>query len=213
VQQRHVSEGPAAWAETLLRVLSPPHEREAEVAELRDAYRDQVYALRGGRGATAWSLAQVAGVIWRASHTLSLVLVFAWVASWFVPGIPALVLGADASTRGPAALVLAAALTLPSFVMFGGGAWAGWRTHGPWASVVIGFFVSLGFALALLVAYVAGIALGQPQLLRFAFTPESLQAMAAQVLTTTGTGTAMSTLGGFAGAAARRTTLRTRMPR
>ncbi len=142
--------------------------------------------------------------VWRDSQTLGLVLLGAWVASWFLPSIPAAVLGADASTRGAGQRVLAAVLTLPSLVMLAGGAWAGWRTESPWVGLVIGFVVSLGFALVLLVAYVAGIALGQPQLLRFALTPESLRAVAMMLATTTATGTAVAALGGFAGAAVRR---------
>lgn len=204
MQQRHVSVRPPAWTEALLRALLPPGERETLLSDLRDEYRNQVYATRGRLGALAWYVGQIGAVLRRDTQGLALVLLFAWVASGFLPSIPAAVLGADASTRGRGQLVLAAVLTLPSLVMAAGGARAGWRTESPWAGLATGFVLSLGFGLVLLVAYVAGIALGQPQLLRFAFTPESLRAMASLVLTTTGTGTAVAAVGGFAGTAARR---------
>ncbi len=198
-----MSERPPVWAEALLRVLLPPRDRETVSGDLLEEYRDSVRPARGRVRANVWYVGQIAGYLWRDARVLGLVLLGAWVVSGFLPRIP-VVLGADVFTRGGFWLMLATALTPPTLVMLAAGARASWRAQSAWTGLVMGFFVSLCFAVMMLIAYVIGVALSQPQLLRFAFTPESLRAVALMLAMTTGTGTAVAALGGFAGAAARR---------
>jgi hypothetical protein len=192
------------WAEALLRVLLPSRDRETVSGDLLEEYRDSVRPARSRVAANAWYVGQIAGYLWRDSRVLGLVLLGAWVVSWFLPRIPAALLGDAVFTRGGFAVMLATALTPPTLVLAGAGARASWRAQSAWTGLVMGFFVSVCFAVMLLVAYVVGVGLAQPQLLRFALTPESLRAVALMLVSTTGTGTAVAALGGFAGAAARR---------
>lgn len=199
-----MSERPPAWAVALLRVLLPPHDREAVLGGLLDEYRISVRPARGYVRASGWYVGQIAGYIWRDNQTIGLVLIAAWAVSGFLPRLVAPQLAGATSLRDAATLVPAAVLTPPALVMMAAGARASWRAHSAWAGLVVGFLVSLSFAVALLIAYVVGIGLSQPQLLRFALTPESVHAMALMLASTTGTGTAVSAVGGIAAAVARR---------
>ncbi len=198
-----MSERPPMWAEAVLRVLLPPRDRETVSGDLLEEYRDSVRPARGRVRANAWYVGQIAGYLWRDSRVLGLALLAAWVVSWFLPRIPA-ALGGDVFTSRGLAVMLATALTPPTLVMLVAGARVSWRAQSAWTGLVMGFFVSLCFALVMLVAYVIGVGLSQPQLLRFVLTPESLRAVAVMLATTTGAGTAVAALGGVVGAAARR---------
>ena len=83
------------------------------------------------------------------------------------------------------------------------GARAGWRTRSAITGLTLGLVVSLLTTLVVLVAYVIGLALGQPQLLKIGFGWESLRDAAFVLATTTVTGTALSGLAGVGGAVSR----------
>ena len=80
---------------------------------------------------------------------------------------------------------------------------AGWRDRSPWIGIRLGSIVSFLTTVIVLVAYVAGLALGQPQLLRIGLSWESLRDMGYMLATTTALGAALSSLGGVAGAIGR----------
>ena len=80
---------------------------------------------------------------------------------------------------------------------------AGWRNRSPWMGIRLGSIVSFLTTGIVLVAYVAGLALGQPQLLRIGLSWESLRDMGYVLATTTAIGAALSSLGGVAGAIGR----------
>ena len=80
------------------------------------------------------------------------------------------------------------------------GARAGWRDRSPWIGIRLGSIVSFLTTVIVLVAYVAGLALGQPQLLKIGLSWDSFRDALLVLATTTVTGTALSVLGGVAGA-------------
>ena len=80
---------------------------------------------------------------------------------------------------------------------------AGWRDGSPWIGIRLGSIVSFLTTLVVLVAYVIGLALGQPQLLRIGLGWESLRDVALVLAATTVSGAALSGLGGVAGAIGR----------
>ena len=77
---------------------------------------------------------------------------------------------------------------------------AGWRDRSPWIGIRLGSIVSFVTTVIVLLAYVAGLALGQPQLLKIGLSWESLRDALLVLVTTTVTGTALSVLGGVTGA-------------
>ena len=81
---------------------------------------------------------------------------------------------------------------------------ASWRNRSAWAGIRLGSIVCFLTAVIVMVAYVAGLALGQPQLLRIGFGWESLRDAALMIGTTTFTGALLAGLGGLAGAIGRR---------
>src|SRR5687767_4205562 len=78
------------------------------------------------------------------------------------------------------------------------------RARSAWAGIKLGMFVSLLTTAIVLLAYVVGLALGQPQLLKIGLSWDSLRDAVLMVATTTATGTALSAIGGVAGVASRR---------
>lgn len=81
---------------------------------------------------------------------------------------------------------------------------ASWRARSAWAGIKLGVFVSLLTTVIVLLAYVVGLALGQPQLLRIGLSWDSLRDAVLVLATTTVTGTVLSAIGGAAGVAGRR---------
>ncbi len=80
---------------------------------------------------------------------------------------------------------------------------AGWRDRSAWVGIKLGSIVCFVTTVIVLVAYVAGLALGQPQLLKIGLSWESLRDATFVLATTTVTGAALSGLGGLAGAIGR----------
>ena len=81
---------------------------------------------------------------------------------------------------------------------------AGWRDRSPWTGIRLGSIVSFLTTVIVLLAFVAGLALGQPQLLKIGLGWESLRDAVYVLATTTATGAALSSLGAVAGAIGRR---------
>lgn len=79
------------------------------------------------------------------------------------------------------------------------GARAGWRTRSALTGLTLGLVVSLLTTVIVLVAYVVGLALGQPQLLKIGLSWESLRDAAFVLASTTATGTALAGLAGVGG--------------
>ena len=102
------------------------------------------------------------------------------------------------------ALMVAFPLVVMIPVLLAAGARASWRTRSAWTGIRLGTVVSFLTTLIVLVAYVVGLALGQPQLLRIGLGWESLRDAALMLITTTVTGTVLSTVGGVAGVVGRR---------
>jgi hypothetical protein len=57
---------PPRWAETILRLLLKPADRECVSGDLLEEYRDSIRPARGRWGADAWYVKQMAGFAWRA---------------------------------------------------------------------------------------------------------------------------------------------------
>jgi len=80
---------------------------------------------------------------------------------------------------------------------------ASWRDRSAWVGIKLGSIVCFLTTVIVLVAYVAGLALGQPQLLKIGLSWESLRDAASVLAATTATGAALSSLGGVASAIGR----------
>lgn len=80
---------PPAWAESLLRLLLRPEDRESVSGDLLEQYRDSVRPTRGAFGADLWYVRQLAGFLWRVSWFWGVLLGAAVVTrtalDWFVP--------------------------------------------------------------------------------------------------------------------------------
>jgi hypothetical protein len=81
---------------------------------------------------------------------------------------------------------------------------ASWRARSAWTGIKLGMFVSLLTTVIVLLAYVVGLALGQPQLLKIGFSWDSLRDAVLMVATTTVTGAVLAAIGGVAGVVGRR---------
>ena len=102
------------------------------------------------------------------------------------------------------ALMVAFPLVVMIPVLLAVGARTSWRARSAWAGTRLGLLVSLLTTVIVLVAYVVGLALGQPQLLKIGLSWESLRDEALVLITTTVTGTVLSSVGGVAGVLGRR---------
>ena len=101
------------------------------------------------------------------------------------------------------ALLIAFPLLVMVPVLLAAGGRAGWRARSVWPGTRLGLVVSFATAAIVMGAYVLGLALGQPQLLRIGFGWESLRDLVAVVATTTAAGTVLGCIGSVTGAGAR----------
>jgi hypothetical protein len=80
---------PPQWAESLLRMLLKPEDRDTVSGDLLEEYRESAIADRGSRRADVWYVLQVAGFLWRATWFWALVFSGAFLArtlyDWLVP--------------------------------------------------------------------------------------------------------------------------------
>jgi len=81
---------------------------------------------------------------------------------------------------------------------------ASWRARSVWTGIRLGMFVSLLTTVIVLLAYVVGLALGQPQLLKIGLSWDSLRDAVLMVAMTTVTGIVLAAMGAVAGVAGRR---------
>ena len=68
---------PPRWAETILRLLLKPVDRECVSGDLLEEYRDSIRPARGRWGADVWYVRQVAGFAWRAGWVCTAPVCFA----------------------------------------------------------------------------------------------------------------------------------------
>ncbi len=197
-----MSHKPPRWAEAWLRLLLPARDRETVSGDLLEEYRDTVRPARGRLRADAWYVAQVCGFAWRSSRlAIALLLLSPFVSQ---------VLGRTTRIDGIAFsgwLTFAPfwlALVPPAGVMLWAGAHASWRANRFWAGTAVGFVASLLFTKVLLGGFLVGLLIWQPQLVKIGMSWESLRDLTLILVSTTSAGTAIATLGGLAGTAARR---------
>jgi hypothetical protein len=80
---------PPRWAESVLRLLLRPADRETVSGDLLEAYRDTVVPSRGQASADRWYVRQVAGFAWRSLWVWIVAIAAADLAraaiDWFVP--------------------------------------------------------------------------------------------------------------------------------
>ena len=100
-------------------------------------------------------------------------------------------------------LLIAFPLLVMVPVLLAAGGRAGWRARSAWPGMRLGVVVSFVTAAIVMGAYVLGLALGQPQLLRIGFGWESLRDLVAVVTATTATGAVLGCIGAVAGVGAR----------
>jgi hypothetical protein len=111
---------PPRWAESLLRLLLAPEDRQSVSGDLLEEYRENVHPARGRRRADLWYVSQVAGFAWRAHRTWAALLGGAFVSrtaiDWLWPTT-------DFYARSTVSTFVAAGI----FVCAGG--LAAWRTR------------------------------------------------------------------------------------
>lgn len=80
---------PPRWAESLLRILLKPEDRESVSGDLLEEYRESILQVRGSLRADVWYVLQVAGFLWRATWFWAVVFSGAFLArtayDWLVP--------------------------------------------------------------------------------------------------------------------------------
>ena len=114
---------PPRLAEGLLRLLLPPHDRDAVSGDLLEEYRDSIHASRGPARVDAWYWIQVLGFLWHDNKLpaalLGSLLIARTALDWLVPTT-------DFHTRS----------TLTTWLVIGTQLFAGfaaaWRSRSPW---------------------------------------------------------------------------------
>jgi hypothetical protein len=121
---------PPRWADTMLRLLLKPADRDAVSGDLLEEYRDSVRPTRGRRRADAWFVGQVARVLWNATWLWALLLTAAVVGRdaldwWLAP------------TEDYYARSVVSTWTAVSLFALSGG-WIAWRSRSIRASIAAG---------------------------------------------------------------------------
>lgn len=148
----------------------------------------------------AWSITQVVGDAWRSSRATVALLLLLFLASQVVVRAANI-----AGIEGGLWDRFVWLVTIPpAAVLFWAGAQASWSTKRFWAGTATGFVASFLVTTLLLAGFVLSLAVSQPQLLRFGASWESLRDLTLILVWTTSAGTAIATVGGLAGALARR---------
>lgn len=200
-----MSHTPPRWAEAWLRLLLPTRDRETVSGDLLEQYRDSVRPAHGRLRADAWYVAQVGGFAWRSSRGVAaLLLLMSFSGPRVFDLIAPAVVDPKSSWEGMFWLARLAMLVPPAVVLLGAGAWASWRASRFWAGTAVGFFATLVVTKVLLGGFLVGILIWQPQLAKIGMTWESLRDLTLILVSTTAAGTAVATVGGLAGTAARR---------
>jgi hypothetical protein len=122
---------PPLWAETILRLVLKPEDRESVPGDLLEEYREVIQPSCGSRAADLWYIRQVGGFLWRATWIWALFFSGAFIArtafDWLVPTH-------DFHARSNMSTAVGVAL------LFSAGFAAAWRSRsvmaGPLAAVV-----------------------------------------------------------------------------
>ena len=141
-----------------------------------------------------------ASALWSEGQWAALTLITSSVLGHVLPDAPAKLVAALPPWL---TLMLAFPLLVMVPVLIAAGARAGWRARSAWTGLLVGALVSAITAFVVIVTYVIGLALGQPQLLRIGFGWESLRDTSLMFAITAGFGIALSAVGSVAGAACR----------
>ncbi len=125
---------PPQWAESFLRVLLAPQDRETVTGDLLEEYRESIHPGRGRRRADLWYVRQVAGFAWRGNRMWAALVGGAFVArtavDWLVPTT-------DFHARSTTSTAVAAGLYVCA------GFWAAWRSGLLGAGALAGVATSL----------------------------------------------------------------------
>jgi hypothetical protein len=190
---------PPAWAEEVLRILLAAKDRETVRGDLLEQYREDIEPMRGRRKANRWYLTQVAGFAWRPVRLWALLFAVTYVSRGVLDG---LLPTNDFATRAAVSTVF----TFAAFV--GCGATAAWRTglarSGALAGIVTAavapFFAGALNALFFAALAVAGNDHAFVNIQRAGGVSEAFL-LPFMVM---GAGMLLATIGGIAGALARR---------
>jgi len=151
---------PPGWAETILRMLLAPRDRQTVSGDLLEGYRESIYPTRGRLRADVWYVTQVAGFAWRGHRTWAALLSAAFVArtalDWFVPTT-------DFHDRSAISTAVSVG------ILVGAGFWAAWRSNSLMAGALAG--VASTFIAALI--SITGVA----SLLTMWHDPQTLEAI------------------------------------
>jgi hypothetical protein len=142
---------PPAWAESLLRLLLGPEDRESVSGDLLEQYRDSVRPARGALRADVWYTRQVAGFLWRSTWMWSVLLAGCvvgreWLDWWLSPTN-------DFYARATVSTWLAIS------IFTGAGVSAAWRSRSIAAGVLAGFVTGAISALVVDVVSLAQLAI------------------------------------------------------
>ena len=150
-RNRMTSARPPRFADAVLRLLLPPHDRDAVSGDLLEEYRESIYPVRGRVRADVWFGTQVLGFLWRDNRLWAALLGGALVTrtalDWLVPTV-------NLQSRSTITTVLVIGILLCA------GFSAAWRSNSPWTglfagimSVFIAAIISMVGATGLLVFY------------------------------------------------------------
>jgi hypothetical protein len=180
---------PPSLSVWLVRTLVPASQRETILEVLTDGYRAQVSS-RGPAEACRWYRAQTAEHVWASMR----------------PGVAAAALAF--LTHGGIVVVAPwareswsrwLAASWPEALLLLASAHTAWRTRRWTAGLVSGTLSSCLVTAGAQVAFVAGLAIGQPSLFRLGLTWASLRDLAELFITNGATGTVIAAAGGLVG--------------
>jgi hypothetical protein len=152
---------PPLWAESLLRMMLAPDDRDSVSGDLLEEYRESVVPMRGSHKADVWYLRQVAGFVWRATRLWALVFGGVFLArtmyDWLVPTTHFAVRSAVSTWAGVGTLLVASA-------------WGAWRSRS----------IGAGLLTAVLTSQIAALmsVAGAVLLLGVWHDPDTMQAIA-----------------------------------
>ena len=126
---RMTSARPPRFADALLRLLLPPHDRDAVSGDLLEEYRERIHPVRGRVRADVWFVTQVLGFLWRDNWLWAALLGGALVTrtalDWLVPTV-------TFQSRSTITTTLVVGILLCT------GFSAAWRSRSPWTGIFAG---------------------------------------------------------------------------
>ncbi len=183
---------PPPWTLWILRALLPASQRDAIVASVLERFRETARA--SGRGhARRWLRGEVREYGWPAVRLPALFVLLSFLAGD----------GLRVSWPGDAGVARWLQSSWPAVGLLAAGAALGWRGRTGWAGAVAGFVASALVTAGVQVAYVVGLAIGQPQLFKIGLTWATLRDLLHLWTAATLAGTLLAGVGGLAGHAVR----------